>query len=103
MVLVMVLLVLLVLYSSSLVALGSCTQISLFVIPMITLCGWYMEKPMTMNYPHYEIILLIASVLLVSISLQGSETNWLLGSLLLTMYVLVAIAFWFETLTNYVE
>ena len=39
------------------IAVGSCTQISLFVVPLTVLVGWAVDKPMTLNFPHFEISL----------------------------------------------
>lgn len=78
------------------VAVGSCTQISLFVVPLTVLVGWMADKPMTLNFPHFEIILYVLSIFTVSICLGTPSTNWLEGSLLITTYIMIAIGFWFE-------
>jgi Ca2+:H+ antiporter len=78
------------------VAVGSCTQISLFVVPLTVLVGWAMGRNMTLNFPHFEICLYVMSVLTVSIVLGNPSTNWLNGSLLITTYMLIAVGFWFE-------
>lgn len=36
------------------IAVGSCTQISLFVVPLTVISGWVMDKDMTLNFPHFE-------------------------------------------------
>jgi Ca2+:H+ antiporter len=78
------------------VAVGSCTQISLLVVPLTVLVGWAADKPMTLNFPHFEIILYVLSIFTVSICLGTPRTNWLEGSLLITTYIMIAIGFWFE-------
>lgn len=83
------------------VAIGSSTQISLFVVPLTVLVGWACDKDMTLNFPHFEIILYILSVLTVSIVLSNPKCNWLEGSLLITTYFLVAVGFWFEHVRNF--
>jgi len=83
------------------VAVGSCTQISLFVVPLTVLVGWALERDMTLNFPHFEIVLYILSVLTVSIVLSTPTCNWLEGSLLITTYVLIAVGFWFEKVRRY--
>jgi Ca2+:H+ antiporter len=83
------------------VAVGSCTQISLFVVPLTVLVGWAMNKDMTLNFPHFEIILYILSVLTVSIVLSNPKCNWLEGSLLITTYMMIAVGFWFENVRNF--
>ncbi|KAL7576175.1 hypothetical protein ACA910_004830 [Epithemia clementina (nom. ined.)] len=85
------------------VAVGSCTQISLFVVPLTVLVGWAMDRDMTLNFPHFEIILFVMSVFTVSIVLSSPKCNWLEGSLLMTTYLLIAVGFWFENITSYDE
>jgi Ca2+:H+ antiporter len=36
------------------IAVGSCTQISLFVVPLAVIFGWIMDKDMTLNFPQFE-------------------------------------------------
>ena len=83
------------------VAVGSCTQISLFVVPVTVLVGWATGKPMTLNFPTFEITLYVLSIFTVSICTLGGKSNWLLGSLLITTYILIAIGFWFENVVDF--
>jgi len=83
------------------VAVGSSTQISLFVTPLTVLVGWYLDKPMTLNFPQFEVILFILSVIVVSICVSNSKSNWLEGSMLITTYIMIAVGFWFEKVVDY--
>jgi Ca2+:H+ antiporter len=56
---------------------------------------------MGLNFPHFEIILFVLSVVVVSICLSNSRTNWLEGSMLITVYFMVALGFWFEKVADY--
>lgn len=85
----------------NIVAVGSCTQISLFVVPVTVLVGWAMDKDMTLNFPHFEITLYVLSIFTVSICTLDGKSNWLLGSLLITTYVLIAIGFWYEDVVDF--
>jgi Ca2+:H+ antiporter len=78
------------------VAVGSCTQIALFVVPLTVLVGWLTDKPMQLNFPHFEIILYVLSIFTVTVCFSTSKSNWLEGSLLITVYIFIAIGFWFE-------
>jgi len=84
------------------IAVGSCTQISLFVVPLTVLSGWAMGRDMTLNFPHFEILLYVLSVFTVSVVISTSKCNWLQGSLLVTTYCLIAVGFWFENVRNFV-
>lgn len=83
------------------VAVGSSTQISLFVVPVTVIFGWCVGKPMTLNYPIYEISLYILSIFTVSVCLGTGKSNWLLGSVLITTYFMLGIGFWFEKVENF--
>ena len=83
------------------VAVGSCTQISLFVVPLTVLVGWACDRDMNLNFPHFEVILYILSVFTVSVILSNPSCNWLEGSLLMTTYVLIAVGFWFESVKDF--
>lgn len=78
------------------VAFGSATQMALFVAPFAVLLGWYADKPMTLNFPMYEIALYVLSMFAISVCISLGKSNWLLGSVLMTTYVMLAIGFWFE-------
>jgi len=83
------------------VAIGSSTQIALFVVPFTVLYGWAIDKPMTLNFPLYEITLYIISIFTVTVCLKTGRSNWLLGSVLITTYVMLAIGFWFEKVKKF--
>ena len=83
------------------VAVGSCTQISLFVVPLTVLFGWALGKNMTLNFPHFELVLFVLSIFTVSICVGNPRSNWLEGSLLITTYLMIAVGFWFEDVVNF--
>jgi len=83
------------------VCVGSCTQIALFVIPVTVIFGWCINKDMTLNYPSFEIQLYIVSIFTVSVCLSTGKSNWLLGSVLVITYCMVAIGFWFEKVESF--
>ena len=74
------------------VAVGSATQISLFVVPVCVLAGWIMEQPLTLAFNAFEAMTYIFSVLVVYVIIADGRSNWLEGSILLTMYCLVGVA-----------
>ena len=83
------------------VAIGSSVQISLFVAPLTVIVGWGANIPMSFNFPHFEVMLFILSIVVVSILVSNSKSNWLEGSMLITTYVMVAVGFWFEKVKDY--
>lgn len=83
-------------FFDSKVALGSSVQIALFVLPLVVVVGWFTGKNMTLLYPSFEVYLYLISVVLVSLCLSTQRSNWLVGSLLISTYVLVAVGIYFE-------
>lgn len=77
------------------VAIGSSTQIALFLIPFVTLLGWVIQQPMSLNFSGFETICLVMAVLLVSTLLKTGESNWLQGVMLIALYVIIACSFWY--------
>jgi len=71
------------------------------VVPFVVIMGWIFDRDMTLNFPHFEIILYVLAILTVAICLSNPTGNWLEGSLLITTYVMIAIGFWFEHVTSY--
>lgn len=77
------------------VAVGSCTQVSLFVVPFTVLTGWATNQPMTLQFRTFDTACFILSVFLVQSVLLNGHTNWLHGIMLLTTYILIAGIVWF--------
>lgn len=77
------------------VAVGSSTQVSLFVVPFTVLAGWAVNQPMTLQFRTFDTSCFILSVFLVQSVLLNGHTNWLHGCMLLTTYLLIAGIVWF--------
>lgn len=77
------------------VAVGSSTQIALFVVPVAVLFGWAYDQPMDLNFRGFDSIAMMLSVFLCSQVLQHGHANWLHGAMLMATYVLIAIVAWF--------
>ncbi|KAF9913415.1 hypothetical protein BX616_010065 [Lobosporangium transversale] len=76
------------------VAIGSSMQIALFVTPLIVIIGWIIGQPMTLFFNTFETCVLFVSVLIVNYLIQDGESNWLEGVMLLSTYIVIAIAFY---------
>ncbi|KAF9952071.1 hypothetical protein BGZ72_006550 [Mortierella alpina] len=75
---------------------GSCMQIALLVTPVLVLLGWIMDKPMTLRFTVLEVAILVGSVLLVNCLISDHETNWLEGMMLIAVFIMCAIAFYYD-------
>ncbi|KAI9665548.1 MAG: hypothetical protein M1831_001691 [Alyxoria varia] len=89
------------------VAVGSSMQIALLVIPLSVVIGWIIEgvhgvgeqEPMTLNFDGFVIAVLFITVLLVNYLIQDGKSHWLEGVMLMTTYVIIAVAAWFYPTT----
>ncbi|KAF8340660.1 calcium/proton exchanger [Cantharellus anzutake] len=85
------------------VAVGSSIQIALFVIPFLVILGWIIGKPLTLLFDPFESIVLFLAVLTVAFCISDGKSNWLEGMILLSLYVILAVAFWWypaSTISN---
>ncbi|ONM12796.1 Vacuolar cation/proton exchanger 2 [Zea mays] len=75
------------------VAIGSSTQISMFVIPFCVVIGWMMGQRMDLNFQLFETATLFITVLVVAFMLQDGTANYLKGLMLILCYLIVAASF----------
>ncbi|KAL2651889.1 hypothetical protein R1flu_020017 [Riccia fluitans] len=76
------------------VAIGSSTQISMFVIPFCVVIGWLMGKDMDLNFQLYETATLFITVLVVAFMLQEGTSNYFKGLMLILCYLIVGASFY---------
>lgn len=78
------------------VAVGSSMQIALLVIPFIVVLGWILGNDgMNLDFDGFQIAVLFVAVLLVNYLIADGKSHWLEGVLLMTLYLIIAIAAWF--------
>jgi Ca2+:H+ antiporter len=77
------------------IAVGSSTQIALFVAPLLVFLSVAIGRPMSLVFQPLEIAAIIVSVLIVEMIAADGETNWFEGLQLLAVYALLAAAFFF--------
>jgi Ca2+:H+ antiporter len=77
------------------IALGSSTQIALFVAPLLVVVGHLMGRPLGLEFTLLEVVAVMLSVGAVSLLIQDGKTNWFEGFQLLAVYAILAIAFFF--------
>ncbi|KAH9305414.1 hypothetical protein KI387_009818, partial [Taxus chinensis] len=75
------------------VAIGSSTQISMFVIPFCVVVGWIMGQRMDLNFQLFETASLFITVLVVAFMLQEGTSNYFKGLMLVLCYMIVAASF----------
>ncbi|CAK9192132.1 unnamed protein product [Sphagnum troendelagicum] len=75
------------------VAIGSSTQISMFVIPFCVVIGWPMGTDIDLNFQLFETTTLFITVLVVAFMLQDGTANYFKGLMLVLCYLIVGASF----------
>mmetsp|Transcript_78973 Transcript_78973/g.205948 ORF Transcript_78973/g.205948 Transcript_78973/m.205948 type:complete len:92 (-) Transcript_78973:320-595(-) len=76
------------------IAVGSSTQIAMFVMLFSVLAGWVIGRPLDLNLGATGLAVMILSVLVVFSIVMDGKSNWLEGFLLTLAYCLVAVLYW---------
>ena len=77
------------------IAIGSSTQIALFVAPLLVFLGYFMGRPLDFLFTSYELIVIIMATVITAIISMDGRSNWLEGAQLLSAYAIMALAFLF--------
>jgi Ca2+:H+ antiporter len=75
------------------IALGSATQIALFVAPVLVLLGLVIGHPMNLLFETFEVAAAVIAVALANQVIRDGESTWLEGVQLLAVYAVLAVAF----------
>jgi len=75
------------------VTFGSSLQVALFVAPVLVLLGALLGQPMDLVFTPLEIAAVAAAVGISALIAIDGETNWLEGTLLVLVYVILAVSF----------
>ncbi|KAF2632864.1 hypothetical protein BU25DRAFT_406179 [Macroventuria anomochaeta] len=74
---------------------GPSIQTALFNAPLVVVVGWALGKDMDLNFEIFMIVLLVLSIVVVGNFLRDGESNYLEGSLLVIVYIIIAVASWY--------
>ncbi|MDR3548672.1 MAG: calcium/proton exchanger [Candidatus Pacebacteria bacterium] len=78
------------------IAVGSATQIVMFVAPVLVLISLFFNARMNLVFGLFELIALVLSVYVANAVMEDGESNWLEGIQLLIAYIIMAVAFFFH-------
>ena len=78
------------------IAVGSSTQIAMFLIPLSVIYGWMVGVPMDLNFKLLNALIFVLSVLIVTVILLDGKSQWLEGFMLQMTYCVIACAYWFD-------
>ena len=74
------------------IAIGSSLQIILFVMPVLLLLSLF-YTPMSIVFNEFELVSLVAAVLIANKVSGDGESNWMEGIQLFTVYLILAVCF----------
>jgi Ca2+:H+ antiporter len=77
------------------VSLGSSLQIALFVAPVLVFISLFFEETLLLVFTSFELIALFAASIIAAFVAQDGESNWLEGSMLLGVYIMLGLAFYY--------
>jgi Ca2+:H+ antiporter len=76
------------------VAIGASLQIALFVAPVLVFLGLVVNQPMDLVFAPLEVAAVAVAVGIAALISLDGESNWLEGSLLLGVYIILAVSFY---------
>src|SRR5438132_9927616 len=77
------------------IAVGSSTQVALFVAPVMVFISLVMGRPMDFVFTGFEIGAVFIATLIIAVISRDGHSNWLVGLQLIGVYVIVAVAAFF--------
>jgi Ca2+:H+ antiporter len=75
------------------IAVASSLQIALFVAPVLVFISLLLGNPLQLIFNEFELLALIAGVIITGLVSFDGESNWLEGAQLLAIYLILAMAF----------
>jgi Ca2+:H+ antiporter len=76
------------------ISVASSLQIALFVAPVLVFLSLVMGNPLTLIFNQFELIALIAGVMIAAMVSSDGESHWLEGAELLAVYAILGLAFY---------
>ena len=82
---------------SLITSLGSATQIALFAVPVLVFFGLLVGNPVTLVFSPLEVVAVGVGVFIAGYIALDGRSNWVEGLQLCSVYLILAIAFFFLT------
>lgn len=76
------------------IAIGSSTQVAVFVAPLTVLLGWALGVSMSLEFGMFATVVTFLAVLITNTICADGRSNWLEGVMLIGAYMIIAVAFW---------
>lgn len=75
------------------ISIGSSIQVALLVAPLLVFISLLLGNPLTLVFNNFELVALIGAVVITALVASDGESNWLEGASLLTLYLILGLAF----------
>lgn len=82
---------------SLITSIGSATQIALFAVPVLVFFGLLVGNPLTLVFTPLEVVAVGVGVLIAGFIALDGRSNWVEGLQLVSVYLILALAFFFLT------
>jgi Ca2+:H+ antiporter len=76
------------------IAVGSGTQVALFVAPVLVFAGMFWGPPLDLHFSALEVVAVVLAVAVLALVSLDGESHWLEGALLLAVYLILGLAFY---------
>lgn len=73
------------------IAVGSTTQIAMFVVPVLVFTSYFFETPMNLIFTTFELVSVIIAVFMVKSIIEDGKSNWFEGLQLIGTYGIMAV------------
>jgi Ca2+:H+ antiporter len=77
------------------IAIGSSTQIALFVAPLLVFVSAALGHPMTLIFNPFELVCVTFAVTITAVISLDGRSHWMEGVMLLASYIVMGLAFYF--------
>jgi Ca2+:H+ antiporter len=76
------------------IAIGSTTQIAMFVMPVLVFTSYFFETPLNLIFTTFELACIFSAVLMVKSIIEDGKSNWFEGLQLMGTYgIIVVVSF----------
>ena len=75
------------------IAIGSATQVVMFVAPVLVLVSYMFAQPMNLVFNTFELVAIVFSVFVTNAVVEDGESTWFEGFQLVIAYIIMAVAF----------
>jgi Ca2+:H+ antiporter len=82
---------------SLITSIGSATQVALFAVPVLIFFGLIVGHPVTLVFTPLEVVAVAVGVFIAGFIALDGRSNWVEGLQLISVYAILAIAFFFLT------